>query len=814
MGNLCLFETKNSIHLPSYMKKMCLYLGLVLSCFMLSQTSTSAQTKIGQVKGSVSDSLNGKPLSGLNISIKSKTDLRIKSTSTATDGTFIFTNLPQSEQVMTITAIGYQTKVIAVQLNNNSSTGLDIGNIPMTPLTKLLAEVRINSTKPFIKQEIDRLSYNLQADPDSKIYSVLEMMRKVPLLSLDADDHIQLKGSSNYKILINGKPSSMVDRSPREILRSMPASSIQKIEVITVPPAKYDAEGLAGIINIITNRKTENGYNGTLNINGSGPRGGPGFGGSFGIKQGKIGLSGFLGGSIYDTPETKSTNERNTFGSSSGSLIQQNKELSNSRNGYLGIELSYEIDSLQLLSAQFNRNLNQSDLHNQQLIILNGQQQTSRAYDLTNRNKGKGLDLSLNYQLGFKTNKSRVLTVSYRYSGSDEKQQTENNSLSPFNFSSTAYRQQNRKQSPEHTLQLDYIQRIGKVDVEAGLKGIFRLPKSNFQHSSFDNTNDSFELNPDLSDQFQQSQQIFAAYNSYQFQLKDWGFKAGIRLEQTLANQNHFFLAPALALSRKINTTGSLNFGFTQRIQRPGIYQLNPFVDRSNPNFESAGNPELKPIIGNVFQLSYSIQGKAFLNFGLDYNFFSSLINQISIFEPQTNITRAIYQNTGHASLSGANFSFNYPINPRWNVSSNNKVAYAIVEGMNNGLLLKTEGLMYVISGAFGYSLEKGWRFQGNFSMNGSKISLQRKTNAYFSSSISISKDLIKNKLSFSAVCSNPFQKYRNNRSEISGPDFLQINTTESYFRNYNIRLNYTFGKLKEVLKKNKRGIKNDDLSN
>ncbi|SHG17777.1 outer membrane beta-barrel protein [Pedobacter caeni] len=793
------------------MKTIPIYLCLSLFCFLFNQTGTKAQIKEKTlaIRGNLTDSISGKPLSSFSVHLSSKTAVLLKTSLTDTNGRFMFSELPLSEYFISAVSIGYQSRRIAVPLQKEQNADLDMGNIRMLPATQHLAEVRINSTKPLIKQEIDRISYDLQADPDSKAYSVLEMMRKVPLLSLDAEDHIQLKGSSNYKILINGKPSGMVDRSPREILRSMPASSIQKIEVITIPPAKYDAEGLAGIINIITNRKTDNGYNGNLNINESGPRGGPGFGGSFGIKQGKIGLSAFFGGSIYDTPETESFNERTSFGSSAGNLRQQNKELSNSRNGYLGLELSYEIDSLQLISAQFNRNLNRSDLHNQQLIILNGEQKNSRAYDLTNDNKGKGLDLSLNYQLGFKRDKSRLLTFSYRYSGSDEEQQSKTSS-SP----DEGYLQQNGKQFSENTLQLDYIQRISKIDMEAGIKSIFRSPESDFQYHSFDNNNGNFELKPLLSDHFQQSQKIFAAYNTWQFRLKDWGFKAGIRLEQTRSAQNHFFLAPALAISKKVKINGSLNFGFTQRIQRPGIYQLNPFVDRSNPNFESTGNPDLKPIIGNVFQLSYSIQGKAFLNFGLDYNYFSSLINQVSVFDPLSNITRATYQNTGHASLSGANFSVNYPISPRWNISSNSKLAYAIVEGMSNGGLLRTEGLMYVVSGSTGYSLETGWRFQGNFSMNGGKISLQRKTNAYFNSSFSISKDLIKKKLSFSAVCSNPFQKYRNNRSEISGPDFLQITETETYFRNYSLRLNYTFGKLKEVLKKNKRGIKNDDISN
>ncbi len=165
-----------------------------------------------------------------------------------------------------------------------------------------------------MKQEVDRISYDLQADPESKVFSVLDMMRKVPLLSLDADNNILLKGNSDFKILINGKPSSMVERNYKEILRTMPASSIERIEVITTPPAKYDAEGLAGIINIITNKKLDNGYNGSLNFSERFPNGGPGFGGSFSAKFGKIGMSAFGGASIFKSPQIINSTSRNTFG--------------------------------------------------------------------------------------------------------------------------------------------------------------------------------------------------------------------------------------------------------------------------------------------------------------------------------------------------------------------------------------------------------------------------------------------------------------------------------------------------------------------
>ncbi|HEV7381540.1 MAG TPA: TonB-dependent receptor plug domain-containing protein, partial [Dyadobacter sp.] len=238
------------------------------------------------------------------------------------------------------------------------------------------------------------------------------MMRKVPHLSLDADNNIYLKGNADFKILINGKPSSMVERSYKEILRSMPASSIERIEVITTPPAKYDAEGLAGIINIITNKKMDNGVNGSVNINERFPFGGPGMGGSVSAKLGKWGMTGMAGGSYYNIPETYNSIRRITNVDNRTNLVQDSYNSSKSRSGYIGYEVSYEVDTLNLLSGQINFNGNKASGTNTQWSVLNGSGEILQQYGLDNRNTGNGtgMDAALNYQKASKTDKNRLLT--------------------------------------------------------------------------------------------------------------------------------------------------------------------------------------------------------------------------------------------------------------------------------------------------------------------------------------------------------------------------------------------------------------------
>lgn len=810
--------TKNNI--------VCIAVAIIGIFSSIQNTTAQVKAKDYEILGIVSDSTTNKTLDFITVGLKNEQNVVVRTILTKTDGNFIFSNLKPLKYTVSIIAMGYQPKVIVVDLSDSLKKSADLGRILIHPSANNLKELEIIGSRPLIKQEIDRISYDLQADPESKINSVLEMMRKVPLLSLDAEDNIQLKGSTNYKILIDGKPSSMLERSPKEVLRSMPASTIRKIEVITTPPAKYDAEGLTGIINIITNKRTENGYNGALNLNGKMPVGGPGIGGSFAFKQGSLGISAYGGGALHNSPQTQGFTNRRTFGIAETNLTQDNLSESDNRTGYLGTEISYEIDSLNLISTQLNINGSHLDGASSQASVLNDKNGVLQQYHLQNNNKGigSGLDAAINYQLGFKSDKSRLLTFSYRYYTYDNDNTSALALSNLINYDVPDYRQINLTDFSENTFQLDYVQSVKKLNIEAGLKGIFRDNKSNFQYLTFNSATNEFDVDVPRSNQFNNSQNVFAAYNTYQFSLKDWGFKAGLRIEKTnidadflssgtQVKQDFFNVIPSLAISRKFKTS-SLNFGFTQRIQRPGIYQLNPFVDRSNPNIESTGNPNLKPIIGNVIQLSYGINKKAFINLGLDYTFFKTLINQVSAFDPVSNITRITYQNTGNAKLFGASFNVNYPVSKKWSFSVNAKAAYGIIEGMSNGEFLKTEGLMYAISMSTGYNFDKGWRMNGSYSMNGKNISLQRTTNAYISSSLGLSKVVVKDKLTFSASVSNPFNKYRHVLTDVTGPGFLQTGDNRNYFRSYVIAVSYNFGKLKEAIKKNKRGIKNDDVSN
>ena len=794
-----------------------LLLGAMLS---LNKTATSQSKPDQKISGIIADSITQKPLDYITVSLKTDKNLAVKASLSKADGSFSFKELKPQMYSLKIVALGFMPKTVNVDLRDSTIKSKDIGVIYITKSSTKLKEVMITGDKPIMTQEIDRISYNLQADPESKGSNVLEMMRKVPLLSLDAEDNIQLKGDKNYKILINGKPSSMVERNPKDILRSMPASSIEKIEVITTPPAKYDADGLAGIINIITNKKVDNGYNGSLNVNERFPVGGPGFGGSFTVKQGKFGTSGYGGGSIYNNPSTTNTNNRFT---TSTTLKQTALRESDNRSAYFGSELSYEIDTLNLISGQVNINGNRNDGTSDQESFLRKDNEVIQSYTLLNKNtgKGRGFDVAFNYQIGFKSDKNRLLTTSYRffeYGNDNFSNLIVSNSES---YSRPDYKQLNKGRSSEQAFQIDYVHPVKKLTIEAGVKGILRNNTSNFRYDTL-NTDGVFALDNSRSNNFKNKQSIYSIYNSYQYNLKNWGFKGGLRLEQTLIDadfistssqlqKSYLNLVPSVSINRKLKNMSSLTLGYSRKIKRPGIYQLNPFVDRSNPNFESSGNPNLRAATASGIELKYSNFKKGSFNIGLSYEFYNKLVMPISILDAATNITRSSFDNTGKAQVIGGNANVNYPLTKKWNLSLNAHAGYGHVTALVNNVIVENQGLMYYVSGSSGYSLNKGWRINANMNMQGPNLSLQGTSNSFIGSSFSVNKDLIKEKLSFSASANNPFAKYRYYISETNGNDFTQESNNQSYLRTYSASLNYRFGKLKSSVKKSKKAIINDD---
>jgi ferric enterobactin receptor len=795
------------------MKKLLLFL-------LLLGRLAYAQEKGFHVQGILNDSTSGHPVEFVTLTLLQE-QKAVKGGYSQPDGTFKISGLEAGRYELRITAVGYAEVLLSLEIKSDSK---DLGRIVLTENRAGLKEVKITAARPIVQQEADRLVYDTQADPESKVFSVLEMMRKVPFLSLDGDDNILLKGNGGFRIFINGKPSAMLERNYKDVLRSMPAASIQKIEVITTPPAKYDAEGLAGIINIITNKRIDNGYTGNLNGNWRGPVGGPGLGGTLSARLGKWGLSVFGGGNEYLVPFVDFSTSRTS------SIIlteQQGANRSGSKNAYLGTEVSYELDSLNLFSVQFNVNGNKSTSLGRQTSRILAASDLREQYRLENigNGRGDGNDVAFNYQRGFKADKNRLLTFSYRYFGFENNQTNTISIDDRVLYTLPDYRQVNNQRSSEQTVQTDFVYPAKKVSVEAGIKAIFRKNESDFAYLSRLPDSGEYQEQGSMSNRYSNAQNIYGLYNTYRHKSKTWDIRAGFRIEQTVldadfistgstVSQNYFNVIPSVAIGRKVGK-GNLGIGYTQRIQRPGIYQLNPFVDRTNPNFERAGNPNLRPSLMNDINVNYSWSKKTSVNVALGHVFIKNMIFPVLVYDKSTGISRASYDNVGRARLLPTfNVNVNHPFSKVWNFSLNGRIGYGMTEGIVDGKEIKNKGVMYGAFVSSGYRFPKTWRVNVNLNLNGPNLNIQDRTNGMLYSSLSVSKDLVKDKLSFSAVVNNPTGKLVRRTRNSFGPEFLQYYESHEYFRSFQMSLNYKFGKLKEPIKKASRVIRNDDVQN
>ncbi|WP_162618497.1 outer membrane beta-barrel protein [Pedobacter yulinensis] len=791
---------------------------------ILSYAGAHAQ-KTAVLKGRVVDSAGRKPIGAVNVALQ-KDKQTISAVNTDANGMFMLKTLAPALYKLVFSSVGYAPREVQVKIDAEAADK-DLGTLALFATSHSLKEVAVTGSKPLVKQEIDRLSYDVQADPDSKMRSVLEMMRKVPLITVDGMDNIKLKGSGNFKILINGRASGMIARNPQDILKAMPATSIQKIEVITTPPAKYDSEGLAGLINIITNKKVDEGYNGRLGLRYIDPSQGLRTGANTTIKTGKWGLMFDAGISQRNQPEVASVSNRVSSGAQAGSLFQTGSNVSKGKNYYGSTQISFEADTLNLLTASFsfyNSRRNTTDL--QQSRLYGTQSTLQQSFDLLNtgRNGWDGMDAGLNYQLGFKRNKEQLLTFSYQLTRSGNLQNNDVFISERLNFDAPNYRQNNKGYLLEQTAQVDYVHPVTKnFNMELGGKAVIRDNKSNFGFASFNAPTQEYQTDPQRTNDFLNTQNVYGVYNSYQYNTGNWGFKAGLRAELTtinadfvsqsqLLNKTFFNLIPSVSIARKFKDQGTVNLGYTQRIERPGIWELNPFIDSSNPNFVSFGNPGLRPVLSNNFELGYSKYKKGSFNINLSYAFANRTVQRLSWYDEVQKVTFSSYQNAGQDRRLGANLHIRYPIAKFVDFNFGGNLYYVWFSGASDGRLYQNDGVQGHGYANLNVNLGKGTRVGVEYDYDSPNLTLQGRSNQLHNSLIFAGKDLIKNKLMLSAAAINPFQKFREVRNVTQGENFSQNSLTQNYYRQFGVDLTWRFGALKQGIQKNKRGIRNDDV--
>lgn len=522
---------------------------LVAPLFSFATEASDQTAKRFVVKGVVADATTKEGEQYATMKITSQTD----STSTAAlavseaDGTFCMTLKKAGSYRLYVNAMGKQP-IVRNFVVSDSKPVAALDTLYIKEASHVLGAVEIVAQKPLVKADIDKITYDIEEDPDSKTNNILEMLRKVPMVTVDGDGNIKVNGSSGFKVYVNGRPNSMMSNNPKEVLKSMPASSIKKVEVITNPGPKYYAEGVGGILNIVTVGKGIEGY--TVTTNGGVSNADVDAGMYATVKQGKLTVSGTYSYNYYDGRNSHGdysslfTGDPSTPSACNRYATSDSRSYNHSHSG--NFEASYDVDTLRLVTASFGIWTNRS--HSHSLARRNATSPLSGATLYSYSDGGRGVSDNtylygnVDYQRLFKQ-KGRMLTFSYKISGGtnggdnyssyDVAEATDE--WLPFVKRLSDEHTESSGRSMEHTLQVDYTTPIGKAhNVEVGAKYILRDNRSDDdRYVRPIGTDGEYAFDEQYSSHYRHENDILAAYLGYGLKAGNLSGRLGARYEHT-----------------------------------------------------------------------------------------------------------------------------------------------------------------------------------------------------------------------------------------------------------------------------------------
>lgn len=777
------------------------------------------------ITGIVLDSLTGKGIEYPTVALFDDSLKLIKAVAGGVDGKFTIEAPSPGQYYLSGSMIGYSNSKDLITLKEGEKK-VDFGAIKLIEGMQL-KEVTVTAVQPLIKNEPDKLTYNLESDPQSASSPLVDILRKVPMLSVDGEDVVRLNGETNFKVLVNGRSSGLLVRNFKDAIKAMPASAIKSVEVITNPPAKYDAEGIGGVINIITNRKSTQGYNGSINA-GANTLGGYNGGGYISAQIGKLSLStniytgkNISKGSYYTSESENFLSNEFKYSKTTGTSNSEG------RFSNLSIEASYEIDSLNLITLSGWGFLgNSKNIGTSMFESRNTDNILSRKYSTTNVSEylyGSGSG-SISYQKTFKKPEQN-LTFSYSIDASPTESDFTNNVIPELNFTQYSQRSANKAMGMEHTLQADYYNPIGKKhNIETGIKYILRQNYSKTDVEIFNPDDGVWNDAPEKINDLDYDQHIGNMYGGYAYKHKSLSLKGGFRMEYTINDgvskssdgditftNKQFDVVPYINFSYMLKKGNSLSASFTQRLNRPGIWHLNPYVNDNDPMNISYGNPNLETVRRNAITIGYRKSSQTWnLSVNLAGNFTRNNIERIRRVDAE-GISRTTYENIGINRNYRLNFNYSYRKGEKLNLYVNGGIAYTSISSPE--MNLSNDGVSYY--GGAGLSA-KVWN-KGTVNLNGfvygGDVSLQSQNPVNYTSSIGFSQRFLKDKLTLSIYVSEPLSKTKSYK--ISSQDTTyKMNSENTYIRrSANISLFWRFGKFNVNVKKARRSSTDDKMS-
>lgn len=828
------------------MKQTLISMALILMIALCAKAQNTQHSYT--ITGVVADSVTheGEPYATLTIARADSAAKPVKQALTDIKGRFSISSSGTGSYLLIVRSMGRKPMQRAYTVDATTRT-IDLGTLLLQDGGNQLETVEVVAYKPLVKADVDKIAYSVEDDPEANTNTVIEMLKKVPMVTVDGQDNIRVNGNSSFKIYVNGKPNNMMTKNPKEVLKSMPASSIKKIEVITNPGPKYDAEGVGGILNIVTEGKGPEGYNATF----SGRANNSSYGGGLyaTVKQGKLTMSVNYNASSNHSPKGYTYSDRSqigTDGTVTSSTVADGYTKGHSQWQGGDVEASYEIDTLRLITGSFSLSkfTSKRDALNTAFSTVPATGQRLYGYRSPSHSKENWDDYSasLDYQRSFSV-KDRLLTLSYRLESSPSTSDsrylyTDREAADDWQTFIDRMRDQRMdgdENTMEHTFQIDYTTPFAKHHTwEAGVKYILRRNKSDNDRYNLGTGDKDETYDSDNSSHYRHHNDILAAYTGYGLTLDKWSARLGLRYEHTLQkveyllgrgtnfHKNFDDLVPSARLGYKFSDATNLSLGYKMRINRPGIWYLNPYLDDRIPDAISQGNPNLDTEKSHAVDLQFSsYNSKLTYTLTGTYRFVNNSIESVDRLVNDRDIEGlpnptgkdviySSYANIGHIQYAGLMAYANWTPITNTRITLNGSVGYS---HMSDGQSLRNHGWCTNIDASLQQTFAKTWIFNASYYVQTPQPTLQGKDARYQWYNFSLSKSFMDKRLTLTAYIINPFGKrYFCYRSETVADNFRTTASSSWCQLYYGVSVRFRIGKLKASVKHTERTVENNDV--
>ena len=801
------------------MKYQATLIVLLLSVSVVCAQAAKLNGK-GKIIAKVTDAATKLPVEYASIAVyKQGSPNAVNGTTTDPKGNFSINNLPVGQYTLSVDFIGYKRYTTNLITISSTKATVVLGDILITPNEHLMKDVNVTAQRASVQNKIDKMIYNPGNDITTLGGVATDVLKKVPMVTVDIDGNVELQGDGNIKFLINGKPSSIFGSSLADALQSIPASQIKSIEVITSPGAKYDASGTGGIINIILKDSKIQGINGTVNLSG-GTRLQNGSV-NINVRKGNFGVGFNLSGNAQLTSTVVNTTSKENYSSTADTLLYQSGNSHAVRGGYqTGLNFNWSISKKDELTASIgtnrfgNHSNGSTNIEEAFTTIPGGVNADLLSYRASNnRFSESATDFNVDYKKTFNT-EDRELDIGYSGSfGNENNNYWQNLSYGYGNLLPTGSVANDPGKDRENELSIDYVQPISDgFTLETGAKWGFESLSSNINTDTLLNNGD-YTPNPLQTYGFNYRRNIYAGYVSLTFQLfnKFLTGKSGLRYERTNTNADfqgvsipgYNTFAPSFVLTHKLDKTQSIKGSFSYRIERPDYGDLNPFYNISDPHNISQGNPNLRPEIGHNFELGYN------KSFNKGSNIYFAGFYRYNTDDMQTyttpydtlrvdgrlysNVSLTQRYNLGTEVTTGASIFGSAVVSDKFTMRTNMFFADRISKNPGNPTV---SGFTYRINLNASYEFSNSFVAEVFGNYNASQRTIQGTRPAFAFYNIAVRKQFWNKKASLGLTAANPFNAYYSQKTTIAGATFSQYNLREVPLRSFGISLSYKFGKL------------------